>query len=64
MCDSTKEINLVLFGESGVDKTSILKQFYSGKFVPNCESSKVVQFYSKTIELQSINKSIKFNLWA
>ena len=63
MSDSTKEVKVVLLGESGVGKTSILFQFCNGKFNQNCESSISAQYFSKTINLPCINKSIKFCLW-
>ena len=63
MSDTEEGVKVVLLGESGVGKTSIFQQFCLGKFDPNCESSISAQYLSKTIYLQSINKSIKFALW-
>ena len=61
---STPEtVKVVLLGESGVGKTSIISQFTAGKFDPDCVTSLSAQFISKIIELPNIKKSIKFDIW-
>ena len=62
MSDSSEVVKAVLFGESGVGKASIVSQFDYGIFDPNCERSKCAQFIVKTIDLPSINKSIKYGI--
>ena len=52
-----------MLGESGVGKTSIIAQFTSGKFDPDCVTSLSAQFISKTIEFENLQKAIKFDIW-
>ena len=56
-------IKVVLVGESGVGKTSIISQFTAHKFDPHRETSLSAQFISKTIEFQDLGKAIKFDIW-
>ena len=56
-------IKVVLVGESGVGKTSIISQFTAHKFDPHRETSLSAQFISKTVEFQDIGKAIKFDIW-
>ena len=56
-------IKVVLVGESGVGKTSIISQFTAHKFDPHRETSLSAQFISKTIDFQELGKSIKFDIW-
>ena len=56
-------IKVVLVGESGVGKTSIISQFTTHKFDPHRETSLSAQFVSKTLEFPEIGKSIKFDIW-
>ena len=56
-------IQVVLLGESGVGKTSIISQFISKKFNPKCSTSVSAQFTSKTIDFQDAKKSIRFDIW-
>lgn len=58
-----ESIKVVLLGESGVGKTSIISQFTTHKFDPHRETSLSAQFISKTIEFKDINQSIKFDIW-
>ena len=60
---SVEQVKVVLFGESGVGKTSIIAQFTSGKFDPDCVTSLSAQFISKTIEFENLQKAIKFDIW-
>ena len=53
---------VVLLGESGVGKTSILKQFTEGKFDPDTPSSITVNFKRKTIKLPE-GKTVTFDIW-
>jgi small GTP-binding protein len=56
-------VKVVLLGESGVGKTSIISQFTANKFNPRCPTSVSAQFISKTIKFPKHNKSIKFDIW-
>ena len=56
-------LKVVLVGESGVGKTSIISQFTTHKFDPHRETSLSAQFISKTVEFQDLGKSIKFDIW-
>ena len=56
-------VKVVLLGESGVGKTSIISQFISKKFNPKCNTSVSAQFTSKTIEFPEFKKSIRFDIW-
>jgi len=61
--ESTPEMKVVLLGESGVGKSSIIKQFTTHKFEPDIDPSISSKFTSKEMEIKEINKKIKFNLW-
>ena len=63
MTDSPETIKVVLLGESGVGKTSIISQFISGVFDANVISSITAQFISKTVEYKDIGKSLRFDIW-
>ena len=56
-------MKVVLLGESGVGKTSIISQFTSGKFNPRCPTSVSAQFISKQIKFPKYNKILKFDIW-
>jgi len=56
-------IKVVLVGEAGVGKTSIITQFTVNKFDPHRETSLSAQFVSKTVEYPELQKSIKFDIW-
>ena len=56
-------VKVVLLGESGVGKTSIISQFTSNKFNLRCPTSVSAQFISKTIDFPKYQKSIKFDIW-
>jgi len=56
-------IKVVLLGESGVGKTSIISQFTSHKFDPHRETSLSAQFVSKTVDFPDLGQTIKFDIW-
>ena len=58
-----ESIKVVLVGESGVGKTSIISQFTAKKFDPHRETSLSAQFISKTVNFQDLGKEIKFDIW-
>ena len=58
-----ESIKVVLLGETGVGKTSIISQFTTHTFDPHRETSLSAQFISKTVDFQDIGQSIKFDIW-
>ena len=56
-------IKVVLLGESGVGKTSIISQFTTNKFDPAQESSKSAQNVCKIIKFPDLGTSINFDIW-
>ena len=63
MSSNAEPVKVVLIGESGVGKTSIIAQFTAGKFDPDCVTSLSAQFISKTVEFANLQKAIKFDIW-
>ena len=61
--ESTPEVKTVLLGESGVGKSSIIKQYVTHTFDPDIDSSISSKYISKEAEINDIKKKIKFNLW-
>jgi len=55
-------IKVVLLGEAGVGKTSIIHQFTYHQFDPDCISSISAQFISKTIDYPGYG-AIKYDIW-
>ena len=55
-------VKVVLLGESGVGKTSIINQFTYHKFEADCLSSISAQFISKTINYEGYG-TIKYDIW-
>ena len=55
-------VKVVLLGEAGVGKTSIIHQFAYHTFEPDCISSISAQFVSKTIGYQGYG-AIKYDIW-
>ena len=56
-------LKVVLIGESGTGKTSIIQRFSYNLFDANCASSISSQYISKIIELKDINQTLKFDIW-
>ena len=57
-------IKVVLLGESGVGKTSIINQFISKKFNPKMSTSVSAQFTSKIMEFPEQKRTLRFDIWA
>ena len=57
------DAKVVLVGESGVGKTSIIKQFTVHSFDPDCAVSISSQFTSKIVNISDTNKAIRYDLW-
>ena len=59
-----KSCKVVLLGESGVGKTSIIERFINGKFIPDIAPSQGASFGTKTINLDDEGQNkIKFDIW-
>ena len=56
-------IKVVLLGESGVGKTSIINQFISKKFNPKMSTSVSAQFTSKIMEFPEQKRTLRFDIW-
>ena len=54
---------VVLIGESGVGKTSIIARYMSNTFNPTIGSTPGANFTTKTVFLEDENQSIKFEIW-
>ena len=61
--EEPEPIKVVLVGDSGVGKTSIISQFTSNRFDPLCPASLNSQFTSKILEFKEYNQSLKFDIW-
>ena len=57
-------LKVVLLGESGVGKTSIISQFTAHKFNQRCPTSVSAQFISKKVDFPELGQSIQFDIWA
>ena len=56
-------LKVVLLGESGVGKTSIINQFTSGIFIQETVASISAQFITKEMYFKDLNQTIKFEIW-
>ena len=54
---------VVLVGDSGVGKTSLIGRFVLDRFDPHSPPSLNVGFRSKTVHLEEENVSIKLQIW-
>ena len=61
--DEPISVKVVLLGESGVGKTSIISQFTTNNFNPKCPTSVSAQFISKQMDFPKYQKKIKFDIW-
>ena len=55
------EIKMILLGESGVGKTSIIKRYLNDEFDNNEESTLSMSYVAKLMEID--NKKIRVNIW-
>ena len=55
------DIKLILLGETGVGKTSIIKRYINDEFDPTTTTSLTTSYVGKLIEKD--NKKIKLNIW-
>ena len=61
--DIDESIKVVLIGESGVGKTSIISQFTKGVFNIDLMSTNGATFCTKKKEFKEFKKSISFEIW-
>ena len=54
---------VVLIGESGVGKTSIINRYISNTFSSVLTATPGASFTTKTVFLKDFNQSIKFEIW-
>ena len=59
--ENEEEIKIILLGESGVGKTSIIKRFLYDKFNPNIEPSVTMNYGEKVLEIDK--KKFRLFLW-
>lgn len=59
----SQEVKVVLLGESGVGKSSIIKQYVTHTFDPDIDSSISSKYISKIVNVTDEQKKLKFNLW-
>ena len=58
-----EQVKVVLIGESGVGKTSIISQFISGKFKPGALCTHGATFSNKTKKFKEFQRTISFEIW-
>lgn len=61
--NQAQSCKVVLIGESGVGKTSIISRYTTNTFSSVLMSTPGANFTSKTIFLEEDNKSLKFEIW-
>ena len=54
---------VVLIGESGVGKTSIISRYITNTFKSQLMSTPGANFVTKTVVMENENESIKFEIW-
>ena len=57
------QCKVVLIGESGVGKTSIINRYISNTFSSVLTATPGASFTTKTVFLKDFNQSIKFEIW-
>eukprot|EP00826_Nyctotherus_ovalis_P046250 TRINITY_DN5202_c0_g4_i4.p1 TRINITY_DN5202_c0_g4~~TRINITY_DN5202_c0_g4_i4.p1 ORF type:complete len:206 (+),score=83.02 TRINITY_DN5202_c0_g4_i4:217-834(+) len=61
--ENTIEIKLVLLGDSGVGKTSVVQRFVLDQFTPNLQSTRVAGFLCKSLAVPQLKSNVKFQIW-
>ena len=54
---------VVLIGESGVGKTSIITRYISDTFSSTLSPTSGANFTTKTVDIKEYNQKIKFEIW-
>ena len=57
------QAKIVLIGDAGVGKTSIIKRFTNNSFDDSCPPSISSEYSQKEFNIKDINKTITFNIW-
>jgi len=60
---SPQDIKVVLLGEPGIGKTSIITRFTADAFHEDVISSTSAQFYIKSVDFPNEKKSLNFQIW-
>eukprot|EP00826_Nyctotherus_ovalis_P058401 TRINITY_DN8021_c0_g2_i1.p1 TRINITY_DN8021_c0_g2~~TRINITY_DN8021_c0_g2_i1.p1 ORF type:complete len:196 (+),score=30.29 TRINITY_DN8021_c0_g2_i1:121-708(+) len=63
MMNSSKRIKVVLLGDSGVGKTSILNQLATGKFHSNTQSTRGVDCVYWDMKLPELTQTFTLQIW-
>ena len=63
MSEEPMIIKVVLVGEAGVGKTSIITRYISNKFKPQMISTPGANFVTKNVEIKDKKKAIKYEIW-
>ncbi|MEX2683145.1 MAG: Rab family GTPase [Candidatus Sigynarchaeota archaeon] len=63
MSEETYIFKVVVGGAGGVGKTTLLHRYLHGKFLPGSAMTIGVEFHSKDIYLNQLQKKIKLALW-
>ena len=63
MDETPKSCKVVLLGESGVGKTSIINQFTTSEFQEDQISTTGASFSSKTFSFEETGKNLSFEIW-
>jgi small GTP-binding protein len=61
--DDSMVIKVVLIGESGVGKTSIITRYINNQFDKDCPSNVAASFISKQIYVRECKKKVKLDIW-
>ena len=56
-------LKVVLLGESGVGKTSIIQRYINNSFNPGIPTTGGANFTTKIIDFKEENQKIKFEIW-
>ena len=63
MNENEKICKVILVGESGVGKTSIIVRFISGDYSTNVNSTTGASYASKMLNFEDYGKSVHFQIW-
>ena len=63
MGDKAQNCKVVLLGESGVGKTCIISRYVNNTYDEKSETTNGASYASKTLDFDSYNKSLRFDIW-